>query len=789
MKKNYISSILVFVFGLLFSFTAHAQLVANQDAVTVTHSNNVQVVIQNVLGNDTLNTIPVTLSQVNLTQVSSTSANVTLQPDGSVVLNAGAPIGLYYIYYEICETANASNCSNAEIYVQVNSAPLVAVPEAVTISAGLVAPQIVLEDILSNDTLGGIPISISEVTIHQATSTATPYFTINPATGNVVLIGSPPPGIYPITYYYCVNSDPNNCVTSTVTMTVVNSLSTAVTAVYQDFNGDGITSVGDVINYTYSITNMASIAVSNISITSSEANINGGPPIPLLNPGANNNTTYTGVHVITQEDINNGSVIVSIQTNGTLSGNPIIITTTNTRNLNIANGIKLNAYLDYNSNGTQESGEPSVNYGSFQYELNNNGTVHNITSSDGMYYLYETNTANSYDLGYAINPQFATQYTITPTSYPNITVPNGSGVVTYNFALSALNPRVDLSVYVYGLSMPRPGFTYSSNIYISNYGNQTIASGTITFTGANNLSITSYPSGATPTANGFTYSFTNLFPGENRTITLQQLVPVIPTVSLGDWVVNSVSATIPANDENVYNNSYTNTSFIVGSYDPNDKAESHGPQVLYSTFTSNDYLTYTIRFENTGTAEAINIRVDDVLDTKLDETSVKMVAASHAYVLDRVGRNLTWRFNGVNLEPSIPGNSVIGHGYIVFQVKPKPGFAIGDVISNTANIYFDFNPAIVTNTWTSTFVPVLGVQNYAFDHLNYYPNPVKNSLIVSNDTLIDAIEIISVLGQKVKSIKVNSLQSEIDMTGVASGMYLVKVTSSGNEKTIRILKE
>lgn len=785
MKKRYISLLLTFVFGFLSSFNAQAQLVANMDIVTIHHSSNVQIAIQNVLGNDTLNGIPVTLSDVTLTQIS-TTANVSLQPNGSVVLNAGAPTGNYYIYYQICQISNPTNCANAFAQVYVIATPLVPAPDSVTISTGLATPQIILEDILANDTQGGIPISISDVNVYQISST---LFNINTATGNVNLIGSPPAGTYTFNVYYCERAVPNNCASAALTITVVNSLTTTVTGTYQDLNADGVTSVGDVINYTYVITNHAATAVTNISISSTEVNINGGPPIPSLNPNATNSTTYTGVHVITQEDINNGSVIASIQTSGTLSGNPINITTTNTVNLSIEDGIRLNAFVDYNSNGTQDSGEPSVNYGSFQYELNNNGTTHNITSSTGEHFMYETNTSNSYDFGYTLDAQHASQYLVTPASYSNITVPNGSGIVDYNFALSATNPIRDVGIYVYGYGNPRPGFTHQQAVYYSNYGNQTIPSGTITYTTPSNLSILTYPVGATPTATGFTYNFTNLLPGQNLSLSVVLQVPTIPTVNLGDWVTTTVSVTTPVSETNTYNNTYTNTSIIVGSYDPNDKAESHGPQVVHSTFSSNDYLTYTIRFENTGTAEAINVRVTDMLDSKLDETTLKMVASSHAYVLDRIGRNLTWRFDGINLEPSIPNNNVIGHGYVVFQVKPKTGYSIGDVIPNTASIYFDFNPAIVTNTWQTTFVPFLNVPHIAFNNFTYHPNPVKNNLIISNDSVIDSIEITSVLGQRVKSIRVNELQAEIDLSDLNTGMYFVKVTSEGQEKTVKILKD
>lgn len=787
MKNNYTLSLLIFVFGLFFSFDSHAQLVANNDQASVVQSNNVQIAIQNVLGNDTLNGIPVSLSQVTLTQVSA-STNISLQPNGSIVLNAGATSGTYNLAYEICQIAPPNSCSQGYVTVLVNSAPIVVGPDAVTISTGLLSPQIILENVLSNDTLGGIPITISDVTISEVSSTATTYFSIDPSTANIIQISSPPAGNYTLNYYYCSNNDPNNCVAAFTNITVVNSLQTTITGSYQDFNNDGVTNVGDVINYTYSIKNVGTLVVTNISITSTEVNINGGPPIASLAVNATNNSTYTGIHVITQEDINAGSAVVTIQTNGTRSGNPISVSTTNTVTLNISNGIKLNAFLDYNGNGTQESGEPNFTGGSFQYELNNNGTVHNINSSTGVYYLYETNPTNSYDLGYSVNPQFASQYTVAVAAYPNITVANGSGIVTYNFAVSVI-PFKDLAVYVYSGISPRPGFDYNIYIYYKNNGNVT-ASGTVTFTKSNVVTILGVtPAGAILTTNGFTFNFTNLLPGEGRYLNVNQNVAAPPTVNLGDLLTCSASITLPVNDINPANNNSSLTQTVVSSIDPNDKAESHGPQIQHSTFSSNDFLTYTIRFENTGNADAINIRVNDVLDSKLDENSVRMVAASHAYILDRVGSNLTWRFDGVNLEPSIPGNSVIGHGYIVFQVKPKPGYVIGDVIPNTADIYFDFNPAIVTNTWTTSFVPFLGIQNFAFDNFSYYPNPVKNSLTLSNSSTIDIVEIISALGQKVRTLKVNNLQTEINLSELTRGMYFVKVTSNGQEKSVKIIKD
>ncbi|HLP63478.1 T9SS type A sorting domain-containing protein [Flavobacterium sp.] len=88
-----------------------------------------------------------------------------------------------------------------------------------------------------------------------------------------------------------------------------------------------------------------------------------------------------------------------------------------------------------------------------------------------------------------------------------------------------------------------------------------------------------------------------------------------------------------------------------------------------------------------------------------------------------------------------------------------------------------------------TYVSSLSNSDREFVNLNYFPNPVKNNLTISNTSLIDSIEITSVLGQKILSLKVKSLQTEIDMSELSKGIYFVKVISGGQEKTIKIVKE
>jgi uncharacterized repeat protein (TIGR01451 family) len=279
-------------------------------------------------------------------------------------------------------------------------------------------------------------------------------------------------------------------------------------------------------------------------------------------------------------------------------------------------------------------------------------------------------------------------------------------------------------------------------------------------------------------------------PFEVRTITVSMQVPTIPTVSAGQYLTNSASILPLTGDVVTENNSNTLAQIIVNAYDPNDKMESRGEEILFSSFTSNDYLYYTIRFENTGTASAINVRINDVLDAQLDENSIRMVSTSHPnYIMDRVGNNINWKFGNIQLPVSI-ANTNIGKGYVMFKIKPKPGFAVGDVIPNTASIYFDFNPAIVTNTFTTEFTALLNVDELENGDFVFYPNPTSDVVTITlkngSDT-ISSISVYDVLGKQIVNIKASSISETIDLSSVNPGIYFVEVATENNSKVIKKL--
>ncbi|HEX8563662.1 MAG TPA: T9SS type A sorting domain-containing protein [Flavobacterium sp.] len=451
-------------------------------------------------------------------------------------------------------------------------------------------------------------------------------------------------------------------------------------------------------------------------------------------------------------------------------------------------GLRLTAFVDTNSNGTKDAGEANFSLGQFQYELNNSAVIHNITSPTGVHQIYDINVANSYDLSYTIDPGYAAYYGITTASYSNVSVIAGAGLQDYFFPVTINQAYTDVAVTVVPVEAPRPGFTYTNLVIYTNLGSQPVASGNLVFHRDPHVSFVSISEpGAVITANGFTYNYSNLGPFETRIMTVVMQVPTIPAVELGDMLTTNAEITPFAGDLTSENNSSEVVQEVIGSYDPNDKAEAHGGDILFSDFSTDDYLYYTIRFENTGTASAINVNVVDVLNDQVDAESVRMVSASHPYVLDRVGSQLNWKFENILLPPVTPG-SEDGHGYITFKVKPVPSYAVGDIIPNTANIYFDFNPAIVTNTFMTEFVSSLAVNEFKSGDFVVYPNPADAMLNVS---LLEAgtirdISIYDISGKTIQSQPSSAMPVEtIDVSNIASGVYFIQVTTDAASKVVR----
>jgi len=345
-------------------------------------------------------------------------------------------------------------------------------------------------------------------------------------------------------------------------------------------------------------------------------------------------------------------------------------------------------------------------------------------------------------------------------------------------------------------SAPRPGFTYRNMLVIKNNGESTVSSGTVAFTkdplvtysGAIGLST---GNSITPTADGFTLDFINLLPGESEVIYIDLLVST--SANLGDMITNVAEYTTSSSDVVVENNSSSLSEIIIGSYDPNDINESHGPEIEHVSFTEDDYLYYTIRFQNVGTASAINVTIENVLDPKLDKTTFQMLSASHSYAVERDFDALTWQFNNINLadETTDEPNS---HGFVYYKIKPLAGYEIGDIVPNTAAIVFDFNAPVITNTFNTEFVAPLSLtENSLNSQYILFPNPLKDVVSLSFSSEQSNVEVIvfDILGKIVLTQKEQYvLTLELNLSSLENGIYFVKAKDDkGQWGSKKIIKE
>ncbi len=195
-----------------------------------------------------------------------------------------------------------------------------------------------------------------------------------------------------------------------------------------------------------------------------------------------------------------------------------------------------------------------------------------------------------------------------------------------------------------------------------------------------------------------------------------------------------------------------------------------------------------VRFQNTGTADAINVRIEDVLSDKLNWNTIRPLTASHDYRIEILdGNNVSFIFDNINLPPEV-SNPEGSNGFVAFQIKPIQNIALGDVIENTADIYFDFNAAIVTNTVSTTVVENLGVDEFGLDGMvQIYPNPVSSTLQIKTSKTIsfEKAAVYSTLGKLI----LETSENQINIETLSAGIYFVEVATDKGSITKKIVKE
>ncbi|MBF4985828.1 T9SS type A sorting domain-containing protein [Nonlabens mediterrranea] len=445
--------------------------------------------------------------------------------------------------------------------------------------------------------------------------------------------------------------------------------------------------------------------------------------------------------------------------------------------------------------------------GTITYDQDNNGcSVSDPTAAGVLVQAVETTTLNQYtahtdangnytlnvlDGTFIISNNFSNpSVSVSPVS-PTLTFPNATSSAVQDFCLTPAVMQEDVAVTIIPVNQARPGFDSSYRVIVTNQSTLPVTD-VITFTYQNDYMtfLTAVPAANSSTINSLSWNFSlNPFDSEIYTLDFNLNPPTHPTFPLnGSDILNlSASTYVTGADVDLTNNTFDLDQVVVNSYDPNDKTCLQGETIDPSMV--GEYLDYLIRFENTGTASAINVRIKDVIDvTKFDITSLMPLDASHDYYMSVTnGNEVEFHFDNINLD----FNDATNDGHVLFKIKTLGSLNDGDSFSNTAEIYFDFNFPIITNTEIVTIMSTASINETTDSSISIYPNPTTDFINLSSSNRLESATIVDMNGRVVDQVRFRESNTEelISLERLKTGLYFIKINSDIGLKVEKLIIE
>jgi hypothetical protein len=456
-----------------------------------------------------------------------------------------------------------------------------------------------------------------------------------------------------------------------------------------------------------------------------------------------------------------------------------------------SNNITLNSYCSFN---------PGGNYNTI------NGTVYHDCDIDSATYPYikvnihdGTSTASTFTTANGTYEFFTSSgnFTITPEienlSFFSMVPPNAivhfpavdQSIQSRDFCVNPNAVHPDLEITFVPVSTARPGMDALYKIIYKNKGNQVLSSLiSLDFDETRSDFVSAVPNTFDQGTNLLVWAFTDLRPFETRHIDLTLRLRTPPIVNQGD-VLNYTARIQPVvGDESPSDNVFPLHQPVVNSLDPNRIFCLEGNTIDVSDVGK--FLHYNIDFENTGTAEAINVVVKDSIDfTKFDIDSLQLQYASHAVETKITGNVVEFIFKNIHLN----GGPIGGHGNVLFKIKTLPDLIVGNEVIGNANIYFDYNAPIETNE-ERTVIANLSKNDFIKDaSITVAPNPAKDFISISAKNTIKSIQLFDAQGRILKTILDNKKSFTLDISNKAQGVYFIKVNTDKGSSVQKIIKE
>jgi Leucine-rich repeat (LRR) protein len=391
---------------------------------------------------------------------------------------------------------------------------------------------------------------------------------------------------------------------------------------------------------------------------------------------------------------------------------------------------------------------------------------------------------------YTITPQIenSSYFSISPSTI-SVNLPADTDPLMQNFCLTSNGVFNDLELVLIPLEEARPGFDANYKLLYKNKGTTTL-NGTVNLSFEHNYMslLNATPTVTSQNEGNLSWDFNNLLPLESREIlfTMTLNTPTDDPYPLNSGDILSFVSAIDFSDidETPEDNSFSLDQIVVNSYDPNDKQCLQGSSILIENVGS--YVHYLIRFENTGTANAMNVVVKDAIDIyKYDLASLIPLNGSHEFYT-RINNNNEVEFIFENID--LPFDDANNDGFVLFKIRTLDVLIAGDEFSNTAEIYFDYNAAIITNTEVTEVQDNLGLDDYSLkSQVKLFPNPISDyfNIELPDNIEIDFLEIFNVSGNAIMKIDESN---RYDVSNLSPGIYILKINTNKGTLNQKLIK-
>ncbi|WP_165570232.1 PKD domain-containing protein [Chryseobacterium sp. FH1] len=346
--------------------------------------------------------------------------------------------------------------------------------------------------------------------------------------------------------------------------------------------------------------------------------------------------------------------------------------------------------FDANNNGCDASDHPFE----FLKLRINDGTSSGETfaQNNGKYEFY-TQAGNFNIVALAENPNL---FTVSPANFSTNFADVNNNILTQDICVTANGNQNDAEVVIAPLTNARPGFDATYKLVWRNKGNTTLSGKVVLNYDASKMTFqTSSLPYSVASSGTLEFDYANLKPFANTaseiTFTINTPTHSTNPVNSGDILAFNAQITPNSADLTQEDNNFGFNHTVVNSFDPNDIVCLEGETI--PSVAVGKYLHYVVNFENTGTAEAENIVVKmDIDPAEFDINTLQLQNASAEVMTKVTGNKVEFIFKKIKLQSG-------GHGNVLLKIRSLNTLQEGDNVTNSAEIYFDYNFPIDTNDY------------------------------------------------------------------------------------------